>query len=342
MKIGTYFKERMGFLIINITMLSIVLITMGILKISIEISMVVFFIWFMPLISYMFLEFIKYKKYYAVVEETYKNIELKYLLAEVIEQPSFAEGKMFYEILKSTNKEMHEEINRYKMMQQDYKEYIESWIHEIKTPIAAINLMIENNKLPITDKIQSEMEQVESYIEQALYYARSNDVSKDYIIKPFKLKKIVMEVIQNNSRTLIQKGIMPQLGNLDEVVYSDSKWVTFILNQIISNSIKYNKASRGIIKIDATKENYCVVLTIEDNGIGIQERDLGRVFDKGFTGENGRKFVKSTGIGLYLCKKLCNRLGMGLELTSKLGEGTMVKLIFPVGDLQHVKIESSV
>lgn len=330
MTLSDYLKERMGFLLINIITCGVILSLMNLLKTSIVICIIFCLIWFAPLVSYMMLEFIKYKKYYHELEEVFENLDRKYLLAEVMEPPSFSEGKLFYDILKKSNKVMHEEINHYQFMQQDYKEYIESWIHEIKTPIAGINLMIENNKSPVTSKIELEMQQVEKYIEQALYYARSNDVSKDYMIKPFVLRKAVMTVIQSNSRLLIGNAIMPELGELDEIVYSDFKWITFILNQIIGNSIKYTNKQKGCIKINAKTQNHSVILIVQDDGIGINEKDLGRVFDKGFTGENGRRITKSTGIGLYLCKKLCDRLGIGLTIESVYKEGTTVKLIFPV------------
>jgi len=114
-------------------------------------------------------------------------------------------------------------------------------------------------------------------------------------------------------------------------IFSDIKWVEFILNQVLGNAIKYSKESNGIIKIYSTSTENKITLTIEDNGVGISERDIFRVFEKGFTGDNGRKFGKSTGMGLYLCKKLCNRLGLGISIESKLEYGTKVYINFPLG-----------
>ncbi|MGL6173693.1 MAG: sensor histidine kinase [Cellulosilyticaceae bacterium] len=336
MKFSTYLKERIGFVGINGIIFVVLLIILMVFRTKLIVILMLGVTWFLPLMSYMIIEYMKYKHYYQELEETFENLEIKYLLTQVIKEPSFAEGKIFFEILRKTNKSMHEQVNKYEGMQKEYKEYIESWIHEIKTPIAAVNLIIANNKDVTTQKIAQEIKQIECYTEQALYYARSNDVNKDYLIKPFTLRKVVMSVIQDHSTMLIQHRIMPEIGALEEVIYSDYKWVKFILNQIIGNSIKYAKTQSGTLKIYTHRLAQCVILTVEDEGIGINEKDVERVFDKGFTGENGRQFIKSTGIGLYLCKKLCNKLGLGLTLESEAGVGTKVKLIFPVSENSRV------
>jgi len=150
-----------------------------------------------------------------------------------------------------------------------------------------------------------------------------------YIIKKVGLSKLVKDVIKRNQRDFISKRISLQLGDLDEIIYSDTKWVEFILNQIIGNAIKYSKGKDDKIEIYLKKISSAVVLTIKDHGVGIIERDLNRVFEKGFTGENGRKFGKSTGIGLYLCKKLTDKLGLGLQVQSEENVGTEISIIFP-------------
>lgn len=203
------------------------------------------------------------------------------------------------------------------------------WVHEIKTPIASSKLLIENNYNDLTRKIDIQINRIENFVEQVLYYSRSDEVGKDYIIKKVELLPLVKNVIRKNQRDFISKRIRLQLGELNEVVYSDSKWIEFILNQILINSIKYSKGKDDKIQIESKEISNTVVLTIEDEGVGIIERDLDRVFEKGFTGENGRKFGKSTGIGLYLCKKLCNKLGLGLEIQSKVNVGTKISIIFP-------------
>ena len=192
-------------------------------------------------------------------------------------------------------------------------------------------MIIENNKTNVTKSIDEELQRIENYIEQALFYARSNTVEKDYYIKKVKLKDIVYESIKKNKNVLIQEKVSMNLHDLDLEVNTDSKWIGFILNQIIGNSIKYKKVDcRLEIEIYAKQGRENVILYIKDNGIGIKEGEVTMVFEKGFTGTNGRLVgKKSTGIGLYLCKNLCNKLGIQIELNSILDEGTKVQLVFP-------------
>ena len=216
---------------------------------------------------------------------------------------------------------------------EDYKEYIELWIHEIKIPIATSKMIIENNKNEITKSIYEELDKIENYTEQALFYARSNTANKDYIIKKTNLEKIVNNVILKNKAEFIHKKIQLDIHDINVEVKTDSKWVIFILNQIINNSIKYKKQNENLkIEIFTKKQKESICLYIKDNGMGIKKGEITRVFEKGFTGSNGRILnKKSTGIGLYLCKKLCDKLGMAIELNSEENVGIEIKLIFPLG-----------
>ena len=171
-------------------------------------------------------------------------------------------------------------------------------------------MIIENNKNTFTRNIDEELDKVENYIEQALFYARSNTVEKDYYIRKVELKEIVNDSIKKNKNSLIGEKISINLHDLEIQVNTDSKWIQFILNQIIQNSIKYKKQDSNLeIEIYAKQGKENVILYIKDNGIGIKKGEITRVFEKGFTGTNGRLAnKKSTGIGLYLCKNLCNKL----------------------------------
>lgn len=277
------------------------------------------------------IEYKRKKDYYNELLKNMEDLKEKYLISEIIKTPNFIEGKILKEILQDTSKSMLENVNYYKNIQEDYKEYIELWIHEVKIPIAASKLIIENNKNEITKSIDEELDKVENYTEQALFYARSNAVEKDYIISKTNLKEIVNGSILKNKSTLLNEKVSIELTNLkSEEVYTDSKWAVFIVNQIIQNAIKYSKKDDKRIEIYSKEKNDNVILYIKDNGIGIKKGEITRVFERGFTGENGRIIgQKSTGIGLYLCKKLCNKLGLGIELNSEKGKGTEVRIIFP-------------
>lgn len=330
MSIKGYLKDKIGFFIINLILFVIIALTMVLLKIGSAIIFLIFCIWFLPLITYIVIEVISKKKFYDELNEVLEGLDKKYLLPEVINKPESYEEEIIFNILKETSKNMNENVKKYENEQLEYKEYIETWVHEIKTPIASVKLIIDNNENTITEKINCEIKRVEGYIDQVLYYSRSNDVSKDYIVREFNLKNSVMKIIKSNSRDFINKKIKIDMGEINYMVFSDVKWVEFILNQILGNSIKYSKSTSGSIKIYGIENKNNVILNIEDNGVGISSKDVNRVFEKGFTGENGRLFSKSTGIGLYLCKELCDKLGLGITLESQENEGTKVKIIFPI------------
>ena len=277
------------------------------------------------------IEYIEKRNFYKNIVNMLDELNEKYLITELIKSPNFSEGKILKSILEQTDKSMLENVNKFKYMQEDYKDYIELWIHEIKIPIATSKLIVENNKNEVTKSIDEELTKVENYTEQALFYARSNTVEKDYYIKKVRLKEIVNESIKKNKNALIQDKISLNIHDLDIDVNTDNKWIVFILNQIIQNSTKYKMPEKILeIEIYAKQNAENVVLYIKDNGIGIKESEIARVFEKGFTGTNGRiSGKKSTGIGLYLCKKLCQKLGIAIELTSAQNQGTTVKIIFP-------------
>ena len=277
--------------------------------------------------------FVEYKNkqhFYNQLKTNMDELNEKYLISEIIKTPNFIEGKILKETIQDTGKSMLENVNHYKNIQEEYKEYIELWIHEVKIPIAASKMIIENNKNSVTKSIDEELDKVENYIEQALFYARSNAVEKDYIINKTNLKEIVNSSILKNKSTLLNEKVAIELKDIEQEVYTDSKWATFIINQIIQNAIKYSKKDNKKIEIYSKTKNDKVILYIKDNGIGIKKGEITRVFERGFTGDNGRIIgQKSTGIGLYLCKKLCDKLGLGIELNSEKNIGTEVRIIFP-------------
>lgn len=330
MNFKLFFKEKA----ITILLLLFGIITIEIFLMAYNVGM--FIKIYIPLIImglYMIsiiIEYFKRKKFYDNLLKMLEELDEKYLITEIIKTPNFLEGQIFKKSLEQIDKSMLENVNKYKYMTEDYKEYIELWIHEIKIPIATSKMVIENNKNAITKSIDEELDKVENYIEQALFYARSNTVEKDYYIRKVVLKEIVNESIKKNKSSLIQEKISIDIHDLDIEVNTDNKWIVFILNQIIQNSIKYRKKENSVIEIYANQGKENVILYIKDNGIGIKQGEITRVFEKGFTGTNGRlSNKKSTGIGLYLCKKLCNKLGIGIELNSVQNEGTEVKLVFP-------------
>ena len=213
---------------------------------------------------------------------------------------------------------------------KEYKEYIEQWIHEVKTPITAMKLICENNRCSFTRDLMAELENINRFTEQALYYARSEHTEKDYSVREIGLSNVVHGAIADNKYLLRQNNVTVTVEDMEYSIYSDDKWVRFILDQLISNAIKY-RTDQPMLHFFAVKENDKIILSVEDNGIGIPRSDLSRIFEKGFTGQNGRTIHSSTGIGLYLCKRLCDKLGIGISASSD-GKGTTISLSFHIND----------
>lgn len=279
------------------------------------------------------------KRYYDELQKTIDELDEKYLITEIMKTPNFIEGKILKSILGQVDKSMHEQVNKYKYLQEDYKEFIELWIHEVKLPLTTSKMIIENNKNKVTRSIEEELDSIENYVEQALFYARSSAVEKDYYIRKCNLKDIVNESIKKNKTSLIEEKVDINIHDLDNVVSTDSKWIVFILGQIIQNSVKYrNKKSLLNIEVYSEPKKDNTVLYIKDNGIGIKKEEISRVFDKGFTGTNGRLAgKKSTGIGLYLCRNLCEKLGVSINVKSTDSVGTVVSLVFPNSSFVRLK-----
>ncbi len=337
MNIGEFIKDKISVLIFNALIFIVLAGTLIAIDVNFIIIIFLFCIWFLPLTSYMVLEFIKSKSYYDEVNSVLENLDKKYLLPEIVKKENFIHAEKVNCILREISKDMHENVKYHKEMQENYREYIETWVHEIKTPIASTKLIIANNENDVTNKIDFQIDRVEGFVDQVLYYSRSNNVSKDYIIKQINLGDLVRNVVKKNYRDFIYKKIKIDIKDINEVVYSDGKWIEFILNQIIANSIKYSSSSEPIISIYSVKTSNSVMLTIEDNGVGIVDKDINRVFEKGFTGENGRRFSKSTGMGLYICEKLCSKLGLKISIDSEISKGSKVTLIFPLLDMTIFK-----
>lgn len=247
-------------------------------------------------------------------------------------------------MIRRSNKACIERIRQIEEEQKDYKEYIESWVHEIKAPITGIALLCSNRRKtaaaehmapseqisPKADylTISLENQKIENYVDMVLYYARSEEVYKDYLIRETNLEDVVYEVLDKNHLLLIQNQVQADVTCRD-TVYTDGKWITFILNQMMLNSVKY-RSEKPLLQIYSRREENCVLLLFEDNGVGIRPEELSRIFEKGFTGSNGRDTRRSTGMGLYLCRKLCDRLGIGLSAESEYGVGTKLCLKFPI------------
>ncbi|WP_312104099.1 sensor histidine kinase [Lachnoclostridium sp.] len=335
MKLTLFLKDKLIFILGQICIVIFVSVILSMVHISTAAVLLICGLIILIAIVSLLQDYSKRSNYYRGIYNTLHNMNKKQYIASLLENPTFADAEILCDILRQATKAMNDEIADYQIQRDEYREYIETWIHEVKLPISCIILLCENNRSDSSRSILEEMDKIEGYVDQALFYARSTNVEKDYTIRSASLDVLVKAAVKKHSKQLIACKTSIQISDMDYTVYTDTKWLDFILEQVISNSIKYKKNDLTL-SFKAKEENANIVLCISDNGIGIPTQDLGRVFEKGFTGVNGRRFAKSTGIGLYLCKQLSEKMGLGFDLKSKERLGTSVFIIFPKDKLTMI------
>ena len=328
-----YWKNRIPFLLTNLICMVALIVFLLVCGNSISVVLLILVVWAVVLLSGLFLTYWKRKQQMQKLLDMAGWLSERYLISEVLELPEQAEDQVYYQLLKMAGKSMLEQIGEVRRERLEYKEYIEQWIHEIKTPITAMKLLCENHRTVWTKELLQELEKTNRFTEQALYYARSEHTEKDYSVREMSLSQVVHQAIADNKYLLLQSGVRLEVEEMEDTVYSDEKWVRFILNQLIANVVKY-RSGQPVLRFSTRRQQDQVILVVEDNGIGISPADLPRVFEKGFTGQNGRMVQQSTGIGLYLCKRLCDKLGIGIAAESS-GQGTAISLAFHINCLIH-------
>lgn len=329
MKISRYLKDKLNSILVFILFYIIILVFLIIFKTKRELNIFILFLLLIMGIILLLLDFFRKRNFYNKLIENISDLDQKYLILEFMNEPDFYEGKILYELLYEINKSYIEKMNEYKKNVNSFKEYVEMWIHEVKLPISTMVLLNHNHKLD--KRMNNQLNKIDNYIDQILYYVRSENAEKDYIIKETSIKKIINNVLLKNKDDIIENNIELEVEIKDEKILTDGKWMEFILNQIINNSIKYRQ-SNPIIKIKYENN----LLEIYDNGIGIKESDKKRVFDKMFTGENGKENIKSTGMGLYIAKEMCSKLGHEIMIESEENKYTCVKITFKQNDYYNV------
>ena len=297
---------------------------------SISAVLLILAVWTLILLAGLFLTYWQRSRQMRQLLDMAGQLSERYLISEVMELPEQAEDQVYYRLLKMAGKSMLEQIGEVQRERQEYREYIEQWIHEVKTPITAIKLICENNRCSFTRDLMAELENINRFTEQALYYARSEHTEKDYSVREIRLSDVIHGAIADNKYLLRQNNVAVTVENVEYSIYSDDKWLRFILDQLISNAVKY-RVEHPVLHFFAVKKTDSIILSVSDNGIGIPQGDLPRIFEKGFTGQNGRTIHSSTGIGLYLCGRLCDKLGIGISASSE-GKGTAISLSFRIND----------
>lgn len=332
-----FIKEKMpviyGYMCVGFCM-----ILLGIeMKISYEYVVFALFIITAVLVFVEVREYLMKRGFYKDFLGKINMLDQKYLITEMVENPVFYEGQILCDALYETGKAMQEKINDMESSVYEFKEYIEMWIHQVKIPISNMMLMNYNKNMDV-EKQKLQLMRLYYYVEQILFYARADAPQKDYLLKKVNLETVVNKVVIENKDLLIGNRFQIEKENLGIEVYTDSKWLEFILGQIVNNSVKYKKEERGYLKFSGKKEENIIWLFIEDHGIGVEKSDIGRVFEKSFTGKNGRRVKEATGMGLFICKKLCDKMGHKISIKSEKGNYTRVGIGF--GTNQYYDLES--
>lgn len=284
---------------------------------------------------YEYYKSIRFYKYLRSIEK--ENKDLQGILNCMDFQKK--EHIMVGTLLKHIYKIYDEETSKYKETQKQYTYFINQWVHQMKTPISVINLLIQDkdkdNYKEILDSISEEKDKIAQGLDMMLYNARLSDFSLDFTVESIEISDIVRKVINDNKKSLIKNFIFPKLiGEIEAVIETDKKWISFVITQLLINAIKYsranNKESKTII-FHIEEKHSEIILSIEDEGIGIPKEDITRIFRPFFTGKNGRKTEESTGMGLYLSKRVCDELGHELKVVSEEGKGSKFSIIFLKG-----------
>lgn len=344
MRFGAYIKDKALLLLFHVVCMVLLAAFLRMTGYGRDCSLLILLIWGLILAVYLFGSYWERRRHFCKIDGILGQVEQPYLLGELMPKAFGLEDRLYQELIRVSNKSVIEKIRQLEEQQKAYREYIECWVHEVKAPITGIASICENYRKcggsadgadmevqkAFTDILQESC-RIENDVEMVLYYARSEAVYKDYFIARTPLAEAVYEALSKNRLLLIQNQARAQVACPD-FAYTDRKWLVFILNQLLWNSVKYRK-EHLFINIYTKAGDGCVRLVVEDNGLGILAQELPRIFDKGFTGSNGRRVGSSTGMGLYLCRKLCERLGVPIYAESEHGSGTKMILEFPVGDL---------
>ena len=274
-------------------------------------------------------EYLKCRRRLSELDVLMQGLDQKYLFSECAPPPRTVYEQKLFALMRCSGRAMIGAVSDAQASMQEYREYIESWVHEIKTPLTAAKLTCRHLESDSRRKFSAELAQIEAHVERALYYARVKSPEQDCIIRQTDLADIVSQAVGNHRTLLIQSQMKIETGNLDFTVYTDRKWAVFMLGQLLQNASRYRNNNSPSILLTATRCGRQVRLTVSDNGIGIPAHELPRVFDRGFTGSNGRTRGGSTGMGLYLCRKLASLLEIDLQISSEEQKGTAVTLTFP-------------
>ena len=328
MTLREFLSDRLGRIALQLIVIGLAVLFLlatgtqsGILVILLLVLLLVF-------VSVHVFEFFQQRTRLLELENVLEGLDRKYLFMECVPPPKSLYERRLFDLTRRAGQAMTGAVSDAQATQREYREYVERWVHEIKAPITASRLICRDLDGETRRKLMAELVQIEAHVERALFYARAKNPEQDCLLRQVDLGRIAAQAIENHRSLLIQSGVRIETEGLDCTVYTDQKWAVFILGQLFQNAARY-RGTKPVITLSAKPLGKQIQLAVQDNGIGIPAHELPRVFDRGFTGSNGRSRGGSTGMGLYLCKKLASFLDLGLYIASQEEKGTTVILTFP-------------
>lgn len=328
MKLSEYLGDQSGKILLHIGSAAALALFLLLTGTRAGIVLVVCMAWGCGLCLVLLTAFVREKNRVQMMRETFTRLDKKYLFFECLDKPKKSYEKALFSIMKRAGKSMIEEVSGAQKKRRQYKDYIEDWVHEIKVPITTGQLLCENHRTAFSDKMKLQFCTIEEDVERVLYYARMENVEKDFIVRPTDLHAVVSETIKKYRTLFIANQVAIETDNLRQMVYADAKWLDFMIGQVLSNAVRYRRASPRIRISARPVQNRSVRLSIRDNGIGIRAEDMPRICERGFTGTNGRIRGGATGMGLYICRRLSEAMEIRMEVASEEDIYTEVSFTF--------------
>ena len=324
----SYLRYRLKSIIAYTVFLLIFFVVYALYRLNLEAYLYAALLSLVALAAVVVYDFLKYYKKHALLRDALNNISVT---LERLPEPGHLIERDYQDLLDTLYSDRKELVSQADSRHSEMVDYYTLWAHQIKTPISAMRLLLQSGVgAPFVPELEQELFKIEQYVEMVLQYLRLESMSSDLTLAEYPLEDLIRQAVKKYSVVFIHKKIALKLEKFSCRVLTDEKWLTFVIEQILSNAVKY--ARGGEISIYTEDKT----LVIADDGIGIAEEDLPRIFEKGFTGYNGRANKKSTGIGLYLCKTIIDRLHHTIWIESKPEKGTKVYLNF---DREHRRIE---
>ncbi|HBM97811.1 MAG TPA: hypothetical protein DD413_00155 [Ruminococcus sp.] len=315
---GAYIKQKSKILLIILLFCIIFAIVFYLYKLPVEAVIYPSLLCILFGTILIVLDFAKIKRRHKILE---KLGNMPSAMIDELPSVSNINDYGYQRIIRSLQKEISQleadSNNRF----NDMVDYYTVWAHQIKTPIASMRLTLQNEDTPLSRKLLSDLFRIEQYVEMIMAFLRLDSTSSDYVFKEHNIDTIIRQAVKKYANEFIDRKISLVYNPINYTVVTDDKWLSFVIEQILSNALKYTR--KGSIKI-YMNEN--MMLCIEDTGIGIAPEDLPRIFEKGYTGYNGRNDKKASGLGLYLCKRICKNLDTGITVLSEIDKGTIVRI----------------